>query len=167
VEEVTDDKDLPSKERKRLQVEHAPHRSRRAKILKLADKVSNVRSITNDPPEWSARRRIAYVQWGREVVAGLRGASAQLERLFDEAARKAEDAIAAQTSSQRAAPARTHAMKKTKHEKEHPPKWNPGNSERGKVVGTAKHGKGHSAPRNPSKTAKRKSSGSTLKPTAR
>jgi hypothetical protein len=29
-------------------------------------------------------------------------------------------------------------MRKTTHEKEHPPKWNPGNRERGKVVGTAK-----------------------------
>ena len=57
-------------------------------------------------------------------------------------------------------------MKKTRHEKEHPPKWNPGNSQRGKVVGTAKHGKGHSAPRNPSKTAK-KSAGRTLRAAAR
>ena len=40
-------------------------------------------------------------------------------------------------------------MKKTKHEKEHPPKWNPGNSERGKIIGTTKHSKGHLAPRTP------------------
>jgi len=167
VAEVTDDKSLPSKERKRLQVEQAPRKSRRAKVLKLADKVSNVRSIVNDPPDWPARRRLAYVQWGREVVAGLRGTSAQLEGLFDEAAREAEEAIAAETSSQRIPPARTLAMKKTKHEKEHPPKWNPGNSERGKVVGTAKHGTGHSAPRNPSKTPKKERPGRTLKSTNR
>jgi (p)ppGpp synthase/HD superfamily hydrolase len=123
VAEVTDDKSLPSKERKHLQVQHAPRKSRRAKILKLADKVSNVRSIAADPPDWSARRRLAYVQWGREVVAGLRGTSAQLESLFDEAAREAEEAIATETSSQKTSPARTLAMKKTKHEKEHPPKW--------------------------------------------
>jgi (p)ppGpp synthase/HD superfamily hydrolase len=58
VEEVTDDKSLTSKERKRLQVT-APRKSRRAKILKLADKVSNLRSITNDPPDWPAKRRLA------------------------------------------------------------------------------------------------------------
>jgi guanosine-3',5'-bis(diphosphate) 3'-pyrophosphohydrolase len=163
VEEVTDDKSLPSKERKRLQVEQAPRKSRRAKILKLADKISNIRSITNDPPDWPAKRRLAYVQWGREVVAGLRGTSAQLERLFDEAASGAEVAIAGEAAKPRKAPATTLAMKKTKHEK----KWNPGSSERGKVVGTAKHGKGHSAPRKGSKTPKKEHAGKRLKTSAR
>ena len=57
--------------------------------------------------------------------------------------------------------------KKSTHEKDYPQKWNPGNSERGKVVGTSKHGKGHSAPRNPSKTPKKEHAGRTLKSTAR
>ena len=57
--------------------------------------------------------------------------------------------------------------KKTKHQKEHPLKSNPGNSERGKVVGTAQHGKGHSAPRSPSKTSKKEHAGRTLKTTGR
>jgi guanosine-3',5'-bis(diphosphate) 3'-pyrophosphohydrolase len=153
---------LPSKERKRLQVEHAPRKSRRAKILKLADKISNIRSIAIDPPDWSARRRLAYVQWGRDVVAGLRGASRQLERLFDEAAQEAEQAITEKSPTHSAA-GKKIVMKKTKHEKEHPPKWNPGNSERGKVVGTAKHSKGHSAHRNPSKTPKKEHVGRRLK----
>ena len=91
VQEVTDDNTLPSKERKRLQVEYAPRKSRHAKVLKLADKSSNIRSIASDPPDWSGKRRLAYVQWGRAVVAGLRGASSQLERQFDEAAREAEE----------------------------------------------------------------------------
>lgn len=38
VAEVTDDKTLPKQERKRLQVEHSPHRSDRAKQIKIADK---------------------------------------------------------------------------------------------------------------------------------
>jgi guanosine-3',5'-bis(diphosphate) 3'-pyrophosphohydrolase len=163
VQEMTDDKSLPSKERKRLQVEHAPRKSRRAKILKLADKVSNIRSIASDPPDWSDTRKLAYVQWGRAVVAGLRGASSQLERQFDEAAREAEGSIAGRRATQVASTERKPAMKKTKHQKEHPPKWNPGNSERGKIVGTAKHGKGHSAPRNPSKTVKKEHAGRRLK----
>ena len=58
-------------------------------------------------------------------------------------------------------------MKKTKHEKEHPPKWNPGNSEHGKVVGTAKHGHCHSAPRKPSKTPKKEHAGRSLKMSGR
>jgi guanosine-3',5'-bis(diphosphate) 3'-pyrophosphohydrolase len=38
VEEVTDDKSLEKQERKRRQIEPAPDKSHRAKILKLADK---------------------------------------------------------------------------------------------------------------------------------
>ena len=54
-------------------------------------------------------------------------------------------------------------MKSTTHQKEHPVKWNPGNSEHGKVVGTTKHGKGFSAPRKPSKRSKKQHAGRTLK----
>lgn len=93
VMEVTDDKSLDAAERKRLQVAHAPHRSPRAKVLKLADKTANLRSIAEDPPEdWSTARARAYVEWSRAVVAGLRGICPALEASFDAAA---EDAIAA------------------------------------------------------------------------
>src|SRR6185436_18406125 len=51
VAEVTDDKSLPKAERKRLQVEHAPHLSREAKLVKLADKISNITDVTNNPPK--------------------------------------------------------------------------------------------------------------------
>ena len=43
--EVTDDKSLVRKERRRLQVVNAPHRSPGAKLIKLADKISNVREL--------------------------------------------------------------------------------------------------------------------------
>jgi hypothetical protein len=69
-----------------------------------------------------------YTQWGREVVAGLRGVSPMLERQFEEAASEAEATITGQGSLMKGA----LAMKKTKHQKEHPLKWNPGNSERGR-----------------------------------
>jgi hypothetical protein len=81
--------------RKRLQVEQAATKSPRAKILKLADKISNVTAIGADPPpDWSVERQRQYLQWGRDVVAGLRGASPLLERRFDAAAAKAEQLIA-------------------------------------------------------------------------
>jgi guanosine-3',5'-bis(diphosphate) 3'-pyrophosphohydrolase len=93
VAEVTDDKSLPQAERKRLQVEHAPSRTPRAKILKLADKTSNLRALAHSPPaDWPVERRRDYITWGRDVVAGLRGASRELEAKFDEAARAAEAA---------------------------------------------------------------------------
>ena len=57
VEEVTDNKKLEKQERKRLQVEHAQKKSQRGKILKLADKTSNLRAIAaSPPPDWSVRR---------------------------------------------------------------------------------------------------------------
>jgi (p)ppGpp synthase/HD superfamily hydrolase len=96
VAEVTDDKSLPQHVRKRLQIEEAPKKSRRAKILKLADKISNVSAIGKDPPpDWPIERQRQYVQWGRDVVAGLRGASPELERLFDKAADEANRLIRA------------------------------------------------------------------------
>jgi (p)ppGpp synthase/HD superfamily hydrolase len=93
VQEVTDDKSLPDALRKRVQVQEAHKKSTRAKILKLADKISNVRSIAIDPPDWPTERLIGYVQWGRDVVTGLRGASQDLETLFDQTAAEAERRI--------------------------------------------------------------------------
>lgn len=82
--EVTDDKQLPKDERKRLQVEHAPSRSLAAKQLKLADKISNVRDIMGSPPlDWPVERCQYYLDWARQVVDGLRGANPALEAEFD------------------------------------------------------------------------------------
>ena len=85
VEEVTDDKSLPKAERKRLQVEHAPHLSERARQVKIADKISNVRAIAEEPPkDWSWERRWEYLDWADRVVAGCRGLNAALESIYDE-----------------------------------------------------------------------------------
>ena len=74
VEEVTDDKRLPKAERKRLQIEHAPHLSMRARQIKLADKIANVRGVTQTPPaDWSLARRQEYLDWTEQVTAGCRG----------------------------------------------------------------------------------------------
>jgi guanosine-3',5'-bis(diphosphate) 3'-pyrophosphohydrolase len=84
--EVTDDANLPKEERKRRQVELAPQLSARAKLVKLADKICNVRDIAEHPPHWWAMdRRIDYCEWAKTVVDGLRGSNAQLEALFDAA----------------------------------------------------------------------------------
>ena len=90
VMEVTDDKSLPKAERKRLQVKNAPKKSREAKLIKLADKISNVRAVSNSPAlDWSVERCLEYVEWAKQVVAGIRGTSAWLEQQFDEAADQA------------------------------------------------------------------------------
>src|SRR5579863_1057472 len=72
VMELTDDKSLPKAERKRLQVVHAPTLSARAQVIKLSDKISNLRSILSSPPaDWSMERRKEYFEWGKQVVDGL------------------------------------------------------------------------------------------------
>ena len=94
VEEVTDDKSLDKQERKRLQVEHASKKSERAKVIKLADKTSNLRTIAASPsPDWSVKRRLDYVNWARDVAAGLRGVNSYLEQEFDRAALAAEQSV--------------------------------------------------------------------------
>jgi (p)ppGpp synthase/HD superfamily hydrolase len=85
VEEVTDDKGLSKEERKRLQIEHAPSLSLRAKQIKIADKICNVHDVTHTPPpKWPLERRREYLQWAAKVVEGCRDSDANLERHFDE-----------------------------------------------------------------------------------
>ena len=86
--EVTDDQALPKAERKHLQIVHAPTISEKAKLVKLADKICNVRDISVNPPTfWGMERRLAYFDWAKAVIDGLRGSHPQLEYLFDEAYR--------------------------------------------------------------------------------
>ncbi|AJY15143.1 MULTISPECIES: HD domain-containing protein [Burkholderia] len=84
--EVTDDKSLPKETRKRLQVEHAAHISRRAKLVKLADKICNLRDIAQHPPaDWPLERKQAYFDWAKSVVDRMRGVHPGLEAIFDAA----------------------------------------------------------------------------------
>ena len=101
VDEVTDDKSLHKKERKRLQIEHAPHMSPEAKLIKLADKTHNVYSIATKPPLiWGRERIIQYVDWAEQVVAGLRGTNAALEALFDERVSLAREKFSRESSTE-------------------------------------------------------------------
>jgi len=84
VMEVTDDKQLPKEDRKQLQIEHAPHLSRRAKLVKLADKLYNLRDLQRSVPVgWSETRVQEYFEWAAKVVAGLRGTNEALEDKLD------------------------------------------------------------------------------------
>jgi guanosine-3',5'-bis(diphosphate) 3'-pyrophosphohydrolase len=84
--EVTDDKKLPKQVRKRLQIEHAATLSRNAKLVKLADKICNLRDMSRSPPvDWPIERRAEYFAWAKNVVDQIRGVSPVLESLFDDA----------------------------------------------------------------------------------
>ncbi len=90
VMEVSDDKSLPKAERKRLQIVHAPELSVRAGIIKLADKISNLRAILASPPaDWSVGRKREYFEWAKKVIEGLTEPNpvlkAEFERLYEQA----------------------------------------------------------------------------------
>jgi (p)ppGpp synthase/HD superfamily hydrolase len=94
VRELTDDKSLEKTERKRLQIEHAPHSSNAAKQLKIADKICNIRDITDSPPkDWPLQRRHEYLLWSEKVVAGCRGINLALDQAFDQAIARARTVL--------------------------------------------------------------------------
>jgi (p)ppGpp synthase/HD superfamily hydrolase len=94
VVEVTDDMSLPKPKRQQKQIEDAPHKSPGAKLIKIADKISNIRArIVPDPSRDERNDLAAYTIWAEKVVAGCRGVNAQLDVEFDEAARAAKSAF--------------------------------------------------------------------------
>jgi (p)ppGpp synthase/HD superfamily hydrolase len=100
VEEVSDDQRLPKAERKRLQIEHAPSLSPKAKIIKIADKISNVRDVTHSPPtHWAHQRRCEYLDWAEKVVAGLRGSNVAVDALFDRTLKEGRELLACLTDN--------------------------------------------------------------------
>ncbi|XP_076003050.1 guanosine-3',5'-bis(diphosphate) 3'-pyrophosphohydrolase MESH1 [Genypterus blacodes] len=85
VQEVTDDKSLSKQDRKRMQVVHAPHCSQQAKLVKLADKLYNLRDLNRcTPVGWTPERVQEYFIWACQVVKGLRGTNSALEEKLDE-----------------------------------------------------------------------------------
>jgi guanosine-3',5'-bis(diphosphate) 3'-pyrophosphohydrolase len=84
VSECSDDKTQGKLERKQAQVDRAAHISKRAKLVKLADKIANVSDIHGAPPAgWSLERKREYFDWARRVVDQLRGVHPKLEARFD------------------------------------------------------------------------------------
>ncbi|WP_431303873.1 HD domain-containing protein [Sediminicoccus sp. BL-A-41-H5] len=99
VAEVSDDKSLPKETRKALQIAQAPKKSAAAKMVKLADKISNLRAMVSAPPaNWNHARRVEYVGWAGRVAAGLRGVNPGLEALFDQTYRNAMIELARNTA---------------------------------------------------------------------
>ena len=84
VMEVSDDKSLAKEVRKSLQIAHAPFASHEAKLVKLADKICNLRDILVSPPAgWDLQRKQDYFAWATAVIAGIRGTNSKLEKVFD------------------------------------------------------------------------------------
>ena len=82
--ELSDDKSLAKDVRKSLQIAHAPFASHEAKLVKLADKICNLRDILVSPPAgWDLQRKQDYFAWAAAVIAGIRGTNSKLEKVFD------------------------------------------------------------------------------------
>ena len=100
VQELSDDKSLLKADRKRLQIEHAPLLSERAKLIKLGDKICNVRDVTHRPPaHWPLERRREYLDWTERVVAGCRGVSPTLEQYYDRVLREGRELLGSSPGS--------------------------------------------------------------------
>jgi GTP diphosphokinase / guanosine-3',5'-bis(diphosphate) 3'-diphosphatase len=85
VEEVTDTKWLQKATRKKLQVARASRSSKAAKLVKLADKICNLRDLLASPPAgWSIERIREYFDWAKSVIDRARGTNARLEKRFDQ-----------------------------------------------------------------------------------
>jgi GTP diphosphokinase / guanosine-3',5'-bis(diphosphate) 3'-diphosphatase len=96
--EVTDDKSLPKSVRKQKQIETSATKSSRAKLIKLADKTSNLRSIAvSAPAEWSVKRKLQYIAWSEQVGAVTRPINSWLESQFDSALEEARNSVALKT----------------------------------------------------------------------
>ncbi len=94
VGEVTDDKNLSKQMRKRLQIETVREKSERARLLKIADKTSNLQALVSSPPEgWNPDRKREYLIWAQQVVDSCRGLNSQLEVAFDNAVQRAIAAL--------------------------------------------------------------------------
>lgn len=94
---VSDDKSLSKEARKRAQVEYAvqlktgrgdlpAELGRAAMLVKVADKICNLRDVAEHPPAgWDTARRCDYFDWAKRVIDGMRGVHAPLEAAFDAA----------------------------------------------------------------------------------
>jgi (p)ppGpp synthase/HD superfamily hydrolase len=92
--EVTDDKTLPKSERKRLQIANAPRKSVRAQAIKLADKISNLRSMQSSPPAgWDRQRIEEYVEWATRVVHALPSPNPILKAEFERTLLRFDQAV--------------------------------------------------------------------------
>ncbi|CAF3739920.1 unnamed protein product [Rotaria sordida] len=83
VAELTDDKNLPKAERKRLQIVNAGQLTSDAIVVRLADKIYNLRDLNRSTPVgWSEERVEEYFQWSSKVARQLFGHNVQLDTIL-------------------------------------------------------------------------------------
>jgi guanosine-3',5'-bis(diphosphate) 3'-pyrophosphohydrolase len=94
VVECTDDMSLPKAERRRRQVIDAPKKSASAKLIKIADKISNIGARIHSGPTAEERDDLTdYTGWAEQVAAGCRGGNSWLDTTFDNMVRTARASV--------------------------------------------------------------------------
>jgi (p)ppGpp synthase/HD superfamily hydrolase len=94
VAEVTDNMSLGKEERRRRQIADAPKKTPPAKLIKIADKISNIRARIVPHPDAEQRTELQdYTDWAEQVAAGCKGENAALDQLFDRTVQEARSTL--------------------------------------------------------------------------
>ena len=68
VRENSDDMSLPKADRRRVRIARMPLKSKEARLVKMADVISNLRAIAVSPPAgWPAERKLGYLEGCRQL----------------------------------------------------------------------------------------------------
>ena len=82
--ECTDDKNLGKIQRKKYQIEKALIASNEAKLVKIADKISNNSGLLIQAPKsWTAQRVRGYHLWSEAVCKNLKGVNEHLDKQME------------------------------------------------------------------------------------
>ena len=83
VREVTNDMSLSSPERRLKEAASIPHLTFQAKLVKLADKIANIRDISTMPPVgWTLEKKEAYFDFSLSIAEQAKDASQVLYEIF-------------------------------------------------------------------------------------
>lgn len=84
VKEVTNDPALSSEENKQRQVDHASLMTLDGQLVKLADRLYNVRDTNiSPPPSWTEEKCESYRLWGKKLLKAFGGANRALEKALE------------------------------------------------------------------------------------
>ena len=93
VSELSDDMALSYDERKKRQVQNAKDLSDLARVIRIADKICNIRDIMEYPLDWSLEKKLRYVKNSIEIVDQIKGTNSQLELILEREAAMARQEI--------------------------------------------------------------------------
>ena len=93
VGEVSDDKKIDWRSRKRRVVETIADKSREARLIKLSDLIANVTDLVQHPPNWTPEHQSGYLKWAEAVVNAIAGVHPALESRFADVFQQARNSI--------------------------------------------------------------------------